>query len=367
MKRLKLFFIIYCLLSPIPSVNAEKINVSFVSCCLHDDFFWPKVESFMKAAADDLDINLEVVYAEMNHIRMKEMAEKIATREKRPDYLIIDNYKLMAGEIIKSVNKSGVKIFLMANGLTEEQALEFGKPREKYANWIGELTPDNHYAGQQLAKALIDRSLAQGTKAKDSKLHMIALSGDYVTPAGLQRIDGLREEVSGYPDVDLKQIIPCFWQKKEARNRIEAILNRYPETSAIWAANDEMALGAMEGAVACGKKPGKDIFFGGVNWEKETLKKIADGSMVASVGGHFMMGGWALVLLHDYHKGRDFAEEGVKLKMKIFEIIDAQNVNVYLSQFEDENWHKIDFTRFSKILNPNVTKYDFSIKTLLQH
>ena len=65
-----------------------------------------------------------------------------------------------------------------------------------------------------------------------------------------------------------------------------------------------MALGAMEGVVAAGKSPGKDVFIGGLNWDPPALDKVKDGALVTTVGGHFMIGGWALVLLYDYERPR---------------------------------------------------------------
>ncbi len=366
MRLIKIIAILSCLICSVSSSHAEqKLSITFISCCLKEGFFWPQVESFMNAAAKDLNINLEVIYSKMNHIRMKEIAEDVANRENPPDYLIIDNYKLMAGKMIKAIHPTGVKVFLMANALSSEQLQAFGKPREKYPNWIGELEPDNHAVGKHLAKILISNSLNSGKRASDGKLHLIALAGDNQTPAGLQRIDGLLEEVSRNEDVFLRQVVPCHWQQTESRNKISLILNRYPETGAIWSDNDEMALGAMEGLIALGKKPGRDILITGVNWKKEALLKIADKSMLASGGGHFMMGGLSLILLYDYHWGKDFAQEGVQLKMKLFEVLDAENIDDYLAKFGDENWDKIDFTAFSKVLNPSVQTYDFSLKALL--
>ena len=138
-------------------------------------------------------------------------------------------------------------------------------------------------------------------------------------------------------------------------------MNRYPETGAV----DEKALGAMEGLIALGKQPGRDVLITGMNWKKEALLKIVEKSMLARGGGHFMIGGLSLILLYDYHWGKDFAQEGVQLKMKIFEVFDAENIDNYLSKFGDENWGEINFTAFSKVLNPSVQTYNFSLKAFL--
>ena len=96
-----------------------------------------------------------------------------------------------------------------------------------------------------------------------------------------------------------------------------------------------MALGAMDAAIARGRKPGKDIFIGGLNWSAEALERVQDGKMVASIGGHFMQGGWAMVLIHDYHMGRDFADLGVEFTAPMT-VIDQSNVAEYLDVFRNQ-------------------------------
>lgn len=75
----------------------------------------------------------------------------------------------------------------------------------------------------------------------------------------------------------------------------------------VWAANDPMALGAVEAARLSGAIPGSNFFVGGINWDEPALAAIKDGVLSVSVGGHFMTGGWELVMLYDYHHGRDFS------------------------------------------------------------
>ncbi len=135
---------------------------------------------------------------------------------------------------------------------------------------------------------------------------------------------------------------------------------------AIWAANDPIALGVMEAMVDLDKKPGHGVFVGGLNWDVPALKKVREGALTTTMGGHFMTGGWVMVLLHDYHHGKDFAQKGANLKMKIFNEINSSNVDEYLQNFGDQKWDKIDFTRFSKVLNPEVKKYQFFLKALLK-
>ena len=370
MKKIFYSVIIWSLFfSPIDALSEEKIRVVFINPGFSDVHnptggFWLAVSSFMRAAADDLNIDLEILYCDRNHIKMKNLAETVISRKTPPDYLVVVNEKLSAGPIVMDADRAGVKVFLILNQFEGDQSRKMGQPRGRYKHWIGSLIPDNHFAGYQEAKLVIDQAQKAGIKAPDGCLHMIGFSGDYITQASIERVEGLRQAVSEYPNVDLKQVIPCNWSKDEARDKTPKILKRYPETGAIWCANDPIAIGALEGAVAAGRTPGKNIFLGGLNWDPPGLEKVKSGEIVTSVGGHFMTGGWTLVLLYDYHHGRDFAEEGTQLKYKIFGALDSGNIDQFMKKFGDQDWCKIDFKRFSKVLNPTVSKYPFSVESI---
>jgi ABC-type sugar transport system substrate-binding protein len=363
--------IITVLFFPISALAEDNLRITFINPGFSDKDnptgeFWLSVSSFMKAAAEDLNIDLEIIYSDRNHIKMKEIAKKIVARKIPPDYLLVVNEKFSAEKIVEDAEKRNVKVFVMLNRFEGDQNKKMGQPRGKYKNWIGTLIPDNRYAGYQIAKLLIDHSLKAGVKADDGRLYLLGYAGDLVTQASVERVEGLKQAVSEYPDVDLKQVISCNWSKDEAKYKTPLFLKRYPQIGAIWGANDPIAIGAIEGAVAAGKTPGKNIFFGGLNWDAPGLEKVKNGEMVTSLGGHFMTGAWALILLYDYHHGKDFVNEGTQLKYKIFRALHKQNINHFLSKFGDRNWGKIDFTKFSKALNPNISKYDFNLETLLE-
>jgi ABC-type sugar transport system substrate-binding protein len=356
---------------PINASSEDKIHVVFINpgfSNVHNPTggFWLSVSAFMLAAAADLNMDLEILYCDRNHIKMKRLAKEVVSRKNPPDYLVVVNEKLSAGPIVMDADSAGVKVFVMLNRFEGDQYQKMGQPRHKYKNWIGSLIPDNRFAGYQTAKLLIDQALKAGIKSPDGRLHIIGFSGDYITQASLQRVDGLKQAVSEYPNVDLEQVIPCNWSKDAARSKTPKILKRYPETDAIWCANDPIAVGALEGAVAAGRTPGKDIFLGGSNWDPPGLEKVKTGEIVTSVGGHFMTGGWVMVLLYDYHHGRDFAEAGTQLQYKIFGALHSGNIHQFLNQFGDRDWRKIDFTNFSKVLQPDTRHYQFNVESILE-
>jgi hypothetical protein len=77
-----------------------------------------------------------------------------------------------------------------------------------------------------------------------------------------------------------------------------------------------------------------------------------------------MLGGWALVMIHDLHKGHDFLDLGLKITIPM-SVITHKNVSTYLKAFGDENWEKINFRNFSRTNVKKKFQYDFSIPSLL--
>ena len=364
--RFYIMLFIYFLLPQ--TVNAQHnmqvtfINPGFSTVNNPTGEFWPSVSSAMQAAADDLEVDLEIIYSDRNHIQMNRIAKQVLSRSTPPDYLIVVNEKNSAEKIVETAEQKGVNIFLMLNSFEGRQRLRMGSPRSKYKHWIGSLIPNNYYAGYLSATQLIDQALRQGIKADDGNLHLIGYSGDSVTQASIARVAGLEKAISEYPNVLLKQVVSADWSKEIAKHKTLSMLKRYPQLGAIWSANDPIALGALEGAKEMGKSPGEDILFSGINWDSEALKKIQKEQMVTSLGGHFMTGAWALVALYDYHNGKDFIDEGLELEPNTFQIIDNYNVNHYLRKFSEKNWEQIDFTDFSKTLNSSLKQYNFRLR-----
>ncbi len=352
-KKLLCLLVFYFLSSGI----AKEFTVTFINPGETGEVFWDLVVDFMKAAAEDLDIKLEVLYSQRDHLKMVDFTKEVVARKNKPDYLIVVNEKLVADQMIQLANSNKIKIFLLLNTLTEEQAKVHGIPREKYPYWIGSIQPDNQRAGLDIARTIFQAAQENHSE----KISAVGVVGDYVTPASLQREKGLYNALKSFPQVHLHQIIHSYWNEEKSFSQLQGILRRYPDTRVIWTANDPMALGALRAARKKGLTPGKDIFVGGLNWSSEALDLVEKGELVTSVGGHFMGGGWSLVLLRDYHDGRDFIHTGLE-KWIYMGVIEKSNVKNYLKYFGDQNWSKIDFRKF---LSLDGVEYDFSIGTVL--
>lgn len=341
----------------------EDITISFINPGYSDETFWVMVSDFMSAAANELNIDLEIFYAQRDRHKMISLAEKIAEREEKPDYLITVNEDLVGDEIIKITDQAEIDTFIILNELETEQKEKIGAARGDKPYWLGSLIPNNIDAGYQIANKTIEAAKLK----KGNNLEMAAINGSRATPAAVQREEGLIKAIENY-DLTLHQILYGNWDQEQAYQITTGLLNRYPNLDLIWTANDPMAIGAIKAIKENGLVPGEDIFIGGLNWDQQALKYVKEDKLVTTVGGHFMTGGWAIILLYDYHHKSKFITESETTKFihdEIFSSLTSKNIDSYYNYLGDEEWEKIDFREFSKILNSELERYDFSLEKIL--
>ena len=284
------------------------------------------------------------------------------------DYLIATNDVGVGGEIIKLADAAGVPLILLNNDLDEKQWAEYGEPRTKYRHWLGSMVPDHEGGGYGIAEAI----LIEAVRIKNSRpLKLLALAGEVDTPASTARIRGLNRAIGvmgklfGPGSVELIDVRNLDWSEKSAETWMREFLQKGPRIDALWAANDPMALGAITALREAGYKPGVDVVVGGLNWSQGGVERVLKGEMIVTHGGHFLLGAWAMVILRDYHDGRDFAEEDVRLQfpMGAFDLSVARR----FPEIGKVDWRAVDFTRFSKIRNPAVMRYTFTPDAVLSH
>lgn len=340
-------------------------KVAFLNPNPPGNTFWDMVTSFMQAVAEDLNIDLHVVHSKGNPYSYKKDGLDLVETLSKGDYLITAYFSSSSSiKYIQRANERGVKIFVINTGIPEDERQIIGKPREKLENWIGHMAPSDFQAGYELADILINKATALN-KGSSTGIHVVALGGGTDSIVPLQRLEGFKKRVAEQASIRLDDLIDTMWTRPEANVTARELLHQNSEAQIVWTLSDPVALGVIDAIKAEGKKPGVDILTGGIDWSPEAVSAVASGEMTASVGGHFFEGGWALVLINDYHYGIDFADDpGVKSTTKM-SAITADNVQTYLKRFNNPDWNKIDFKQFSKKYNPSLKKYDFSLETLL--
>ena len=344
-------------------VKGSEPSVVFINPGKTGEVFWDMVSDFMQQAGEQLNIDLTVYTAERDHIKMTQIAQTVANSKNAPDYMILVNEKGFVSRVLPNIPES-TKIILLNNGLSNEERKKYGKPREIFPNWLATVVPDHKKAGADIMKNLIEKGNQENQIDHQEELGLIAVGGNKSTIASQLRLAGMREIIRGHNNIRLYQTIYSEWRKDKAHNQIYGLIRRWPNTRFIWAANDPMALGALSAVKLRNYNPGKSVFIGGLNWSNEALEKVANGELVVTVGGHFMLGGWILVMIYDEYRGKDFVDLGESITIPM-NTISQNNVLKYLNKFGDQNWAKINFKKFSRIGAIKNYNYDFSLRRLL--
>lgn len=346
-------------------VWAQK--VAFINPGKSDEVYWVTATQAMEAAARSLGMRLEVHYAQRVHLHVFEIARAMVARPRaeRPDYVVFSSDYATGAELLRLFEGSGIRCFTAFSKPSAVDLAQTGRPRERFKHWIGSLEPRAQDAGYLTAKALIAQGRAARAQGPDGKLHLLAIAGDRSTSSSILRNEGMRQAVAEAGDVVLDQEVYAAWARDKAAEKAAWLYERHPYARLVWAGNDLMAFGAMQALEQRGGVPGKTVWFSGVNTSREAMEAVQSGRLAALAGGHFITGAWALVMIHDFHHGHDFADEDLELERPMFTLFTPKLADIYLRRF-GERIENIDFRRYSKVFNPKLRRYEFGFVQLLR-
>lgn len=357
---------LFCCLLLIP-ISGWAESIVFLNPGKSTEEFWVSVSRFMQSAASDLHVDLDILYAERDATKMVANARSVLERVHKPDYLIVVNEKQVAPEILKMTAGSGIKVFLLLNSISAEQKQALESAGVSLKHLVGSLVPNNEDAGYRMAKALFNEAQRALPARPDGSRQLIAIAGDKATPASAEREAGLRRALAEHPEIQLTQIVYGEWNQQRARAQTDVLLTRYPEARLVWAANDLMAFGAIQAAEAKNLLPGKNILFAGLNNSRQAMQDRLSGRLSVLAAGHFTAGGWAVVMIHDFHAGKDLDKAGGRDRRDpLFAIIDARQAKQFIERFDGQRIPEVDFRQFSLTHAPKSREYHFSLLPLLK-
>ncbi len=350
-----------CLLALVPTALWAKppLEVTFINPGHDQERFWMMVTDSMQAAADDLSIELDVRYAQRDRARMLTLARQAIAAEDPPDYLVLVNEEQQAVPLLGAAESQDIKVLMLLNGPTPEQFALVGAPTERYPNWIGVIEPNNFDAGARMASLLSEAAPKHTTPAP-----ALALIGDALTPASIARNQGMLDVFEHDPSVRLDRVLTAHWNAEDAQALTSGYLDwlaaRGERPAIIWAANDPMALGAIKALETADIEPGTDVVVAGLNWSPEGVASVADHKLTLTDGGHFLAGGFAMVMIRDHADGQLSAKHAWnRFPMAALDEHSARRFAPYLI---DPDWSRVDFASFRREQGP----YDFSPLSILE-
>ncbi len=363
-KLLKILMLTFCLCAY--SCHAtESLKVAFLSPAPKEQGFWGDVENFMQAVAEDLNIQLNVIYSKGNTYSIKKDGLEIIEATDKPDYFITGYWEGATNKLLSAAAENGVKFFIVNTRIDRMHRKLVGFPRGKYKNWIGHMSPNDKRAGFDLASMLVAEARSKSDLNKTRRIKIAGVTGDENSSVAQFRHSGLKSYAEQDSSVKLLKVVMSTWNAESAAKSTAEIIQEFPDINVFWFASDALARGGMQAIKALQNNDGQAIFVGGMDWTREALTAIESNKMVVSLGGHFMEGGWALLLIHDFHYGFDFVDDlGIQINTRM-QAVTKDNVQQYKRALDEKDWSKINFKNYSKKYNSKLGRYHFAAETLV--
>ena len=156
---------------------------------------------------------------------------------------------------VAQVKAKGVYVTVVDRGLTDPSAQD--------AYVAGDNPGFGKVSGEYLAKAL------------GGKGNIVALRG-IPTTIDNERMDAFTAVMKKYPDIKILDAKHGNWNRDDAFKVMQDYLTRFKQIDAVWAADDDMAVGVLK-AIEQAKRSDIKIVFGGAGM-KEMVKTLMDGT-----------------------------------------------------------------------------------------
>jgi len=168
-----------------------------------------------------------------------------------------------------------------------------GKAGEDYVTFLGSnFVEQGERAGEWLAKET------------GGKAGIVELTGTPGSSVAMDRAKGFRQAIAKHPGMQIVASQTGDFSRANGQSVMQNIIqSKGKEITAIYAHNDEMALGAIEALKAAGMKPGTDVKVVSIDGERAALEAIQRGELGASIESNPRFGPLAFETIEKVRRG----------------------------------------------------------------
>jgi ribose transport system substrate-binding protein len=165
--------------------------------------------------------------------------------------------------------------------------------------------------GQEYVTLLASNFVEQGRRAAEwlaaqtnGSASIVELTGTPGSSVATDRAQGFRDELAKHPGMKIIASQTGNFSRATAQGVMQNIVQSLgKKITAVYAHNDEMALGATQALVAAGLKPGMDVKIVSVDGERAALEAIDRGDIGATVESNPRFGPLAFDTIDKLRKG----------------------------------------------------------------
>ncbi len=283
----------------------QQIRVGFSQ--IENNMPWRIAETnSIKGEAEKRGIELVITDAQSS--LEKQVADVKSLVQQDVDYILLaPRQERGLEDALAAAKEAGIPVILIDRWV-------FGVSGEDYVTFIGS---DHIQEGRWVAQWLAE--------ATDGQANIVELRGTDGASVAIKRKEGFEEVIKSYPGMNIIASETANFTRSEGKKVMENLVQKYGDKiTAVFAHNDEMAIGAIQAVKSIGKTPGEDIIFVSIDGEKDALKAIIAGELGCSVECSPYFGPKAFEVIEKLERGEKVPNNIVN-KDRIFDITNAES------------------------------------------
>ncbi|CAK3655673.1 ABC transporter: Substrate binding protein precursor [Vibrio coralliirubri] len=278
------------LLSTTVSVSAQAQDTMAIVLSTLNNPFFVTMKDGAEAKAEELGYKLIVLDSQNDPSKELSNIEDLTIRGVKA-ILINPTDSDAVSNAIRIANRSNIPVLTLDRGASRGDV-------------VSHIASDNVIGGEMAGHFIMEKV---GEKAK-----VIQLEGIAGTSAARERGEGFMNAVNG-SDLELLASQPADFDRTKGLNVMENLLAANPDVQAVFAQNDEMALGALRAVQASGK----DVMIVGFDGTEDGIAAVNRGLLGATVAQQpDLIGSLGIEMANKVLKG-ETVDEYVPVPLKI--------------------------------------------------
>lgn len=308
-----LFWLVAVACVALPGCAEKKVKKVIGFSQMENDTPWRIAETnSIKAEAGKRADRFELIVTDAEGQTSKQVADvkDLISRGVSAIFLAPRELEALA-PALQAAKEARIPVFLIDRAAT-------GKAGEDYVTFIGS---DFVNQGGSAARWLIPEV--------NAKAGIVELTGTVGSSVARDRSQGFHDEIKRHPNMTVIASETGDFRRDLGQEVMGKIIkSQGKKITAVYAHNDQMALGAIEALKAAGLQPGRDVIVVSVDGEKAAFEAITKGELGATVESSPRFGPLAFNTLEKYING-------LKLPPKIIiedRLFDKRNAQEYMSE-----------------------------------
>lgn len=300
------------------NIKKEDINIYWIGKTLNNPW-WISVSDFAEQEAKNLGVNLTIAIPQ-EEVDLEKQVSMIEAAVEHDANAIVISAASSDGVVpaVKKAREAGIKVVNFDTRISDKSVIDA---------FVG---GDDVEGAYKAGKYICEQLGGEGQVA--------IITGLMAQSTGIDRYEGFMKACEEYPGIEVVAEQGAEWSSDKAADVTTNILTANPGVQAIFACNDQMAVGMVNAAKAAGKKP-DDLILVGYDGILDAVNMTMDGDLDAFValpnldeGSMGVKLASALILNEDYSFDREILYECSLVTDEYIEGLTDQTVFEYASE-----------------------------------